>query len=40
MVALWIADEETASLRVANNHLPLVTLAFGKAGRTRFGAAR
>jgi GAF domain-containing protein len=39
MVALWLADEETASLRVAavshesaDNHLRLVTLAFGQGG--------
>ena len=39
MVALWLADEKTASLRVvavndqsADNHLPLVTLTFGQGG--------
>ena len=39
MVALWLADEETASLRVAavshesaDSPLPLVTLAFGQGG--------
>jgi GAF domain-containing protein len=39
MVALWIADEETRSLKVGavnqespDNHLPLVTLAYGQGG--------
>jgi GAF domain-containing protein len=39
MVALWLADEETASLRIAavsnkpeDTHLPLITLAFGQGG--------
>jgi len=39
MVALWLADEKTDSLRVAavndqsvDNHLPLVTLPFGQGG--------
>jgi len=39
MVALWLADEEAASLQVAavsdgsaDNHLPLITLKFGQGG--------